>query len=160
MPALFDLGIYPAAIPCTDTRVWGEVHRMLDIDAVLTTLDEIEGFSATRPDASLYRRAEIPVTFSDGHVASAWVWLYNAPLGRAERIPVWRLPRAPSRPGEPAPGRSFPRSSFSFISARRAFLMASTNAAITANTRSEGSTNWIPERYLTSSWSTSPILQW
>jgi gamma-glutamylcyclotransferase (GGCT)/AIG2-like uncharacterized protein YtfP len=84
--ALFDLGIYPAAVPAIDTRVWGEVHQMLDSDAVLTTLDEIEGYSATEPDASLYMRAEIPVTFDDGNVASAWVYFYNAPLGRAERI--------------------------------------------------------------------------
>ena len=84
--ALFDLGIYPAAIPAYDTRVWGEVHRMLDVDAVLTTLDEIEGYSSAEPDASLYTRAEIPVTFDDGRVANAWVYFYNAPLGRAERI--------------------------------------------------------------------------
>ena len=84
--ALFDVGIYPAAVPAQDTRVWGEVHRMLDVDAVLTTLDEIEGYSSTEPDASLYTRAEIPVTLDDGHVAKAWVYFYNAPLGRAERI--------------------------------------------------------------------------
>ena len=42
--ALFDLGIYPAAIPAQDTRVRGEVHQMLDPDAVLNTLDEIEGY--------------------------------------------------------------------------------------------------------------------
>jgi gamma-glutamylcyclotransferase (GGCT)/AIG2-like uncharacterized protein YtfP len=84
--ALFDLGIYPAAIPAHDTRVWGEVHRMLDIDSVLTTLDEIEGYSSTEPDASLYTRAEIPVTLENGRVAEAWVYFYNAPLGRAERI--------------------------------------------------------------------------
>ena len=30
--ALFDLGIYPAAIPAADGRVWGEVHQMLDPD--------------------------------------------------------------------------------------------------------------------------------
>ena len=36
---LFDLGIYPAAIPANDTRVWGEVHQMLDRDAVLSSLD-------------------------------------------------------------------------------------------------------------------------
>lgn len=84
--ALFDLGIYPAAIPAHDTRVWGEVHRMLDIDSVLTTLDEIQGYSPTEPDASLYSRAEIPVTFEDGLEAKAWVYFYNAPLGRAERI--------------------------------------------------------------------------
>ena len=84
--ALFDLGIYPAAIPAHDTRVWGEVHRMLDSDSVLTTLDEIEGYSSAEPDASLYTRVEIPVTFQDGHVENAWVYFYNAPLGRAERI--------------------------------------------------------------------------
>jgi len=84
--ALFDLGIYPAAIPAHDTTVWGEVHQMLDSDAVLTTLDEIEGYSATEPDSSLYTRAEIPVTFSDGRVVKAWVYFYNAPLGRAQRI--------------------------------------------------------------------------
>jgi gamma-glutamylcyclotransferase (GGCT)/AIG2-like uncharacterized protein YtfP len=84
--ALFDLGIYPAAIPASDTRVWGEIHRMLDIDSVLSTLDEIEGFSIAEPDKSLYIREAIPVTFEDGQVKSAWVYFYNAPLGRAERI--------------------------------------------------------------------------
>lgn len=84
--ALFDLGIYPAAVPADDAFVWGEVHQMLDFDSVLTILDEIEGYSATEPDASLYRRAETPVTFDDGRVANAWAYFYNAPLGRANRI--------------------------------------------------------------------------
>jgi gamma-glutamylcyclotransferase (GGCT)/AIG2-like uncharacterized protein YtfP len=84
--ALFDLGIYPAAIPAQDSRVWGEVHQMLDEEAVLATLDEIEGYRASEPDTSLYTRAEIPVRFADGREASAWVYFYNAPLGRAERI--------------------------------------------------------------------------
>jgi gamma-glutamylcyclotransferase (GGCT)/AIG2-like uncharacterized protein YtfP len=84
--ALFDLGIYPAAIPATDGRVWGEVHRMLDTEAVLPTLDEIEGFRSTEPDASLYRREEAMVTFDDGRTAIAWTYFYNAPLGRAQRI--------------------------------------------------------------------------
>jgi gamma-glutamylcyclotransferase (GGCT)/AIG2-like uncharacterized protein YtfP len=84
--ALFDLGIYPAAIPASDSRVWGEIHRMLDSESVLSTLDEIEGFSITEPDKSLYLREEIPVMFEDGRVGNAWVYFYNAPLGRAERI--------------------------------------------------------------------------
>jgi len=33
--ALFDLGIYPAAVPSSDSQVFGEVHRMLDVDSVL-----------------------------------------------------------------------------------------------------------------------------
>ncbi len=84
--ALFDLGIYPAAIPASDSRVWGEVHRMTDVDAVLTALDEIEGYRPSEPDHSLYTRLEIPVTFDNGRTASAWVYFYNAPLGRAPRI--------------------------------------------------------------------------
>ena len=84
--ALFDLGIYPAAIPASEGQVWGEVHQMLNPGDVLTTLDEFEGYNAQAPDASLYRRVETPVTFDDGHTERAWVYFYNAPLGRAERI--------------------------------------------------------------------------
>jgi len=83
---LFDLGIYPAAIPATEGRVFGEVHRMLDPDAVLLALDEIEGYRPGQPDASLYVRRETAVMLDDGQTADAWVYFYNAPLGRAQRI--------------------------------------------------------------------------
>jgi gamma-glutamylcyclotransferase (GGCT)/AIG2-like uncharacterized protein YtfP len=83
---LFDLGIYPAAIPAPDGRVRGEVHRMLDADAVLPALDEIEGYRPGEPDASLYVRRETDVTLDDGSTATAWVYFYNAPLGGAQRI--------------------------------------------------------------------------
>ena len=42
--ALFDLGIYPAAVPAADTRVRGEVYEMAQAVLVLHTLDEIEGY--------------------------------------------------------------------------------------------------------------------
>jgi gamma-glutamylcyclotransferase (GGCT)/AIG2-like uncharacterized protein YtfP len=84
--ALFDLGIYPAAIPAHDSRVWGEVHRLIDPDAVLNALDELEGYSADEPDSSLYTRVETPVTLESGEPVYAWAYFYNAPLGRAERI--------------------------------------------------------------------------
>jgi len=84
--ALFDLGIYPAATPASDGRVWGEVHEMTAPEPVLLTLDEIEGYNRKEPEASLYRRVETPITFEDGQTGSAWVYFYNAPLGRAERI--------------------------------------------------------------------------
>ena len=83
---LFDLGIYPAAIPASDERVLGEVHRMSDVDRVLAALDEIEGYRPGQPDASLYTRVETPVTFEDGRVEPAWAYFYNAPLGQAQRI--------------------------------------------------------------------------
>ena len=84
--ALFDLGLYPAAVAAADSLVWGEVHRMTDGEAVLAALDEVEGYRAAQPDTSLYTRVEMPVTFENGHIADAWVYLYNAPLGSAPRI--------------------------------------------------------------------------
>ena len=84
--ALFDLGIYPAAIPAADGRVWGEVYEMTQPGPVLASLDEIEGFRTDEPESSLYTRIETPVTLEDGRTVRAWAYFYNAPLGRAQRI--------------------------------------------------------------------------
>jgi gamma-glutamylcyclotransferase (GGCT)/AIG2-like uncharacterized protein YtfP len=84
--SLFDLGLYPGAIPASDTKVLGELHRMVDSDAVLLELDAIEGFTPGEPDASLYVRSETPVTLDDGRTETAWTYFYNAPLGGAQRI--------------------------------------------------------------------------
>jgi gamma-glutamylcyclotransferase (GGCT)/AIG2-like uncharacterized protein YtfP len=83
---LFDLGLYPAAVPSAEGRVLGEIYEVTDPAAVLPALDEIEGYRPDDPDRSLYVRAEAPVAFEDGHVQPAWVYFYNAPLGSAERI--------------------------------------------------------------------------
>jgi len=83
--ALFDVGLYPAAIPASDASVQGELHRMSD-ESVLRELDDIEGFRAEQPDLSLYTRLETPVTLTDGRVETAWTYFYNAPLGNAPRI--------------------------------------------------------------------------
>lgn len=87
--ALFDLGIYPAAVPAEheNARVRGEVFEMTDAPAVLEVLDEIEGYSPAEPDTSLYTRTVAPVTLDDGSVRDAWAYFYNAPLGGAPRIP-------------------------------------------------------------------------
>jgi gamma-glutamylcyclotransferase (GGCT)/AIG2-like uncharacterized protein YtfP len=85
--ALFDLGIYPAAVPAPDGTVWGEVHEMLEPLTVLRELDSIEGYRASEPESSLYTRVRTDVTLDDGRMVEAWVYFYNAPLGRAERIP-------------------------------------------------------------------------
>jgi gamma-glutamylcyclotransferase (GGCT)/AIG2-like uncharacterized protein YtfP len=85
--ALFDLGIYPAAVPASDARVWGEVYRMTHPTIVLQALDEFEGCRADEPETSLYTRDLTRVTLEDGRVVEAWAYFYNAPLGRAERIP-------------------------------------------------------------------------
>ena len=84
---LFDLGLYPAAIPASDGRVWGEVYEVADSTAVLAALDEIEGYRPDDPDRSLYVRSRAAVTLPDGTQRTAWAYFYNAPLGQAERIP-------------------------------------------------------------------------
>ena len=84
--ALFDLGIYPAAVPAPGGLVWGEVYAMTEPDPVLAALDDIEGYRPDDPDRSLYTRAKASVRMPDGSVEEAWVYFYNAPLGQAERI--------------------------------------------------------------------------
>jgi gamma-glutamylcyclotransferase (GGCT)/AIG2-like uncharacterized protein YtfP len=85
--ALFDLGIYPAAVPTSDGVVRGELHEMLEPLTVLRELDGIEGYRVSEPESSLYTRVRTPVVLDDGREVEAWVYFYNAPLGRAERIP-------------------------------------------------------------------------
>lgn len=85
--ALFDLGIYPAAVPTEDNGVvWGEVYGATDAAAVLSALDDIEGYRPNEPARSLYTRVLTEVTLEDGRVKQAWAYFYNAPLGRAQRI--------------------------------------------------------------------------
>ncbi len=83
---LFDLGIYPAAVPATDARVWGAVFEMVDPAKVLAALDRIEGYRPSEPERSLYTRVRVSATLDDGRTEDVWVYFYNAPLGRAPRI--------------------------------------------------------------------------
>ena len=84
--ALFDLGIYPAAVPAPEGKVWGEVYEMAEPEAVLAALDDIEGYRPEDPDKILYARDRADVRMPDGSTEQAWVYFYNAPLGRALRI--------------------------------------------------------------------------
>jgi gamma-glutamylcyclotransferase (GGCT)/AIG2-like uncharacterized protein YtfP len=86
--ALFDLGLYPAAVSADNdtTRVRGEVYEMSNAGAVLQVLDEIEGYRVAEPAASRYSRRLTPVTLDDGHTVDAWAYFYDARLEHAERI--------------------------------------------------------------------------
>lgn len=84
--ALFDVGLYPAAVPAPDGHVWGEVYEASEAPRVLAALDEIEGYRPENPDRSLYRREQTDVILPDGSIARAWAYFYNAPLGKAPNI--------------------------------------------------------------------------
>jgi gamma-glutamylcyclotransferase (GGCT)/AIG2-like uncharacterized protein YtfP len=86
---LYDVGLYPAAVPATEGRIWGEVYETRDPGPVLEALDAIEGYDPTDADRSLYQRQEVSVAVgadSDAADVTAWIYFYNAPLGHAERI--------------------------------------------------------------------------
>ena len=83
---LFDLGLYPAAVPASDARVFGVVFEITDPPVVLEALDRIEGYLPAEPERSLYNRVQVPATLEDGRIEAVWVYFYNAPLGRAPRI--------------------------------------------------------------------------
>jgi gamma-glutamylcyclotransferase (GGCT)/AIG2-like uncharacterized protein YtfP len=84
--ALFDLGIYPAAVPADNSCVTGEVYELSEPIAALRALDELEGYRPGDPETSLYTRTRTSVVMDDGDTVEAWAYFYNAPLGRAERI--------------------------------------------------------------------------
>lgn len=84
--SLFDLGLYPAAVPSPDGCVWGELYEVSDSVTVLAALDEIEGYRPGDPDHSLYVRSQVRVALPDGLQHAAWVYFYNAPLGQAQQI--------------------------------------------------------------------------
>ena len=56
--ALYDLGIFPAAVPAPDGRVAGELYEVVDDSSVLAKLDEIEGYRPNEPDT----RCRLPTT--------------------------------------------------------------------------------------------------
>jgi len=84
--ALFDLGLYPAAVPSEVDRIRGEVFELSDPESVLAALDEIEGYRPDEPETSLYVRRRVPVHLDDGTTVDAWAYFYNAPLGSAPKI--------------------------------------------------------------------------
>jgi gamma-glutamylcyclotransferase (GGCT)/AIG2-like uncharacterized protein YtfP len=84
--ALFDLGLYPAAVPSPEGQVSGELYETVEPDSVLAVLDEIEGYRPGHPEQSLYTRDPVNVRLTDGRQLPAWVYFYNAPLGNAPRI--------------------------------------------------------------------------
>ena len=85
--ALFDLGIYPAAVPSDDdSTVAGEVYDCWTRGGA-GGAGRNRGLPADRTGTQpLSARGHRRHPGRDGPRA-AWAYFYNAPLGRAERIP-------------------------------------------------------------------------
>jgi gamma-glutamylcyclotransferase (GGCT)/AIG2-like uncharacterized protein YtfP len=76
---LYDLGDYPGAIVGEnfDSKIFGEVYQLDHPQAVLTVLDQYEGFIPGELEASLFARVKAKIKMSDKQVIEAWMYVYN-----------------------------------------------------------------------------------
>lgn len=76
---LYDLGDYPGAIVGENCagKIVGEVYQLDHPQAVLTVLDQYEGFIPGELEASLFARVKEKITLSDGSQIEAWMYVYN-----------------------------------------------------------------------------------
>ena len=85
---MYDLGSYPAAVPdaAAHPPVQGELYWLPDPGAVLPLLDRYEGCTDRHDPTAEYRRARGTVVRAAGAAVSAWIYLYNRPVGARRRI--------------------------------------------------------------------------
>jgi gamma-glutamylcyclotransferase (GGCT)/AIG2-like uncharacterized protein YtfP len=85
---LFDLGRYPGAVPdaAAHPPVRGELYRLPDPHALLPLLDRYEGCTDRNDPAAEYRRERRIVVQEAGPAVSAWIYLYNRPIGALRPI--------------------------------------------------------------------------
>ena len=82
---LYDLGSYPGMIAGQGT-VAGELYEMLQIELLLPQIDAIEGCYPNSPTESTYLRRRVCVRRSGEVGVSAWTYIFNGTLGKANRI--------------------------------------------------------------------------
>ncbi len=80
---LYDLGEYPAAVPCgEDFFIIGELYQLQeyrDFDWVISQVDAYEGLDVEEGEIPLYVRERATVFIND-HNTSAWIYWYNQPV--------------------------------------------------------------------------------
>lgn len=86
---LYDMGNYPAAIPCTDDYfITGELYHIAqeeEFGQAMEFLDEYEGLLVQPGEIPLYRRELVNVQFKNT-TAIAWMYWYNGAITNEPRI--------------------------------------------------------------------------
>ena len=82
---LYDLGLYPAVMESNGAadKVYGEVMRLADSDAVFSWLDVYEGIRADGVNRFGFHRVKRPVVLVTGDTVAAWIYIYQGPIGGA-----------------------------------------------------------------------------
>jgi len=84
---LYDLGLYPAALPAADGTLIGELfiaNSEEDFDWAISQLDDYEGLNPEVDETPLYRRELVEVLHNNNNT-QAWIYWYN---GSVEDKPV------------------------------------------------------------------------
>jgi gamma-glutamylcyclotransferase (GGCT)/AIG2-like uncharacterized protein YtfP len=86
---LYDMGEYPAAIPCTDNHfIAGELYHIAqteEFDWAMEQLDDYEGLLVEPGGIPLYRREQVDVLFKNT-IVTAWMYWYNREIINKHRI--------------------------------------------------------------------------
>lgn len=80
---MYQISYYPGVIASNqpDDRVFGEVYRLKDAQAVLAVLDDYEECSAQHTQPAEYQRVQTQILAVDGlALEQVWIYLYQWPL--------------------------------------------------------------------------------
>ena len=85
---LYDLGHYPGFVPGAqpEEQVVGDLYRLHDPAGTLPMMDAYEEYGPAFPAPNEYLRRELPVRLGDGQRIRAWVYVYNWPVDKDDRI--------------------------------------------------------------------------
>jgi len=87
---LFRVSWYPCAVPSDDPsdRIAGDLFALHEdaVEQLLDTLDEYEGARTEGGRPPYYRRERRHVVLEDHREVETWIYLFNRPTDRLERI--------------------------------------------------------------------------
>jgi gamma-glutamylcyclotransferase (GGCT)/AIG2-like uncharacterized protein YtfP len=88
---LYDLGSYPAALPCEEESfIVGELYGIRNVpefEWAMAQLDDYEGVDASYDEPAEYRRALVDVQLDDGSIKQAWVYWYAGSVEDKPPVP-------------------------------------------------------------------------
>ncbi|QFY41959.1 gamma-glutamylcyclotransferase [Candidatus Methylospira mobilis] len=85
---LYRVDYYPGAVKTqtVSDRVHGELYRLHEPGDLLARLDQYEECAPEFPEPTEYVRSKESVVIENGDSVRAWIYLYNWPLVKLERI--------------------------------------------------------------------------
>ncbi len=86
---LYHVSWYPAAVPSDnpEDRVRGDLFRMYNPAVLFPQLDQYEACGPDFPEPQEFTRRLMPVLTAHATHVTAWIYLYNGPVGFLQPIP-------------------------------------------------------------------------